>query len=140
MPYLSAKLRQQVAERAQNCCEYCQTAQQISGAQMHMEHILPQAKGGKATLDNLCLACAWCNSFKGTQTTAVDPQTRAIVPLFNPRQDGWAQHFAWSAAGTHLLGLTAVGRATIAALQMNNEFIVPARRQWVSAGWHPPQR
>jgi hypothetical protein len=25
-------------------------------------------------------------------------------------------------------------------LQMNNEFIVPARRQWVSAGWHPPQR
>jgi hypothetical protein len=22
---------------------------------------------------------------------------------------------------------------------MNNEFIVPARRHWVEAGWHPPQ-
>lgn len=140
MPYLSSKLRQQVADRAQNCCEYCQTAQKISGAQMHIEHIVPHAKGGSSTADNLCLACAWCNSFKGAKTAAPDPHTEAIVPLFNPRRDDWHEHFGWNETGMLLVGLTATGRATIIALQMNNEFIIPARRQWVSAGWHPPQR
>ena len=38
-----------------------------------------------------------------------------------------------------IVGLTAIGRATVEALKMNNEFIVPARRHWVEAGWHPPQ-
>jgi len=37
-----------------------------------------------------------------------------------------------------VVGLTAIGRATIVALKMNNEVIVDARRRWVSAGWHPP--
>ena len=36
------------------------------------------------------------------------------------------------------MGLTAVGRATIVALNMNNAVIVYARRRWVSVGWHPP--
>jgi hypothetical protein len=37
----------------------------------------------------------------------------------------------------HILGLTAVGRATILALNMNNTVIEDARRRWVSVGWHP---
>ena len=39
----------------------------------------------------------------------------------------------------YIIGLTAIGRATVETLKMNNEFIVPARRHWVEAGWHPPQ-
>jgi hypothetical protein len=34
--------------------------------------------------------------------------------------------------------LTAIGRATIIALNTNNEVIVDARRRWVGVGWHPP--
>jgi hypothetical protein len=37
-----------------------------------------------------------------------------------------------------LMGLTAIGRATIIALNIHNEVIVDARRRWVSVGWHPP--
>ncbi len=37
---------------------------------MHVEHIWPRSRGGALTLDNLCFACAWCNSYKGTQTHA----------------------------------------------------------------------
>jgi hypothetical protein len=48
-----------------------------------------------------------------------------------------AAHFAWDTSGTRLIGLSAVGRATIIALNMNNEVIVDARRRWVSVGWHP---
>jgi hypothetical protein len=64
--------------------------------------------------------------------------TGEIVPLFNPRQQRWSEHFAWSADGTQITGLTIIGRATVVALQMNNATIIPARRRWAAAGWHPP--
>jgi hypothetical protein len=45
-------------ERAQGCCEYCQTSEANIGQAMHVEHIDP-ASGD--ILDNLCLSCANCN-------------------------------------------------------------------------------
>lgn len=89
--------------------------------------------------ENFCLSCAWCNSFKGSQTHAVDPFSKKMVSLFNPITDAWHEHFVWKTDGTEIVGLTAKGRATIIALKMNNEFIVPARRLWVMSGWHPPK-
>jgi hypothetical protein len=68
-----------------------------------------------------------------------DPVTDEQVPLFNPRQQAWHEHFTWSDDGTHIVGLTACGRVTVVALQLNNEYLVNARRRWVMAGWHPPQ-
>jgi hypothetical protein len=61
------------------------------------------------------------------------------VPLFNPRTQTWALHFAWSADGTEIIGLTATGRATVVALRLNNDEIVGARSLWVQVGWHPPE-
>ncbi|HEY3227585.1 MAG TPA: hypothetical protein VGJ87_00105 [Roseiflexaceae bacterium] len=61
------------------------------------------------------------------------------MPLFNPRAQRWDEHFAWSDDGTQILGLTAIGRATIVALQLNRPLLVSARRRWVLVGWHPPQ-
>jgi hypothetical protein len=130
--------RDQIAFAAQYRCEYCQTAQDISGAQMHIEHIIPLSRVGSADAGNLCLACAWCNSYKWAHTHGVDPETRAEVRLFNPRTQHWSDHFRWSEDGAYIIGLTAIGRATVDTLKMNNAFIVPARRHWVEAGWHPP--
>ena len=131
--------RDQIASAAQYRCEYCQTAQEISGAQMHIEHIIPLSRGGNSDTSNLCLACAWCNSYKWTQVHGFDLETGTEVPLFNPRTQQWQDHFRWSENGVYIIGLTAIGRATVDALKMNNTFIVPARRHWVEAGWHPPQ-
>ena len=61
------------------------------------------------------------------------------VPLFNPRKQIWAEHFAWSEDGTKIIGLTACGRATVVVLQLNNLIAVMVRREWVTAGWHPPK-
>jgi hypothetical protein len=106
---------------------------------MTLDHIIPEAQGGPTTFDNLCFACRRCNEFKGSTTTARDPLTDEVVPLFHPRSQTWSDHFGWDASGTHLIGLTPIGRATVVALNMNNEVIVDARRRWVSVGWHPPE-
>ncbi len=59
--------------------------------------------------------------------------------LFNPREQSWDEHFAWTDSGARIVGKTAVGRATVKALRLNRELLVRARRAWVKAGWHPPE-
>lgn len=46
----------------------------------------------------------------------------------------------WSQDGTQIEGITAAGRATVRALQLNHVISVMVRRSWVAAGWHPPSR
>src|SRR6266446_10042672 len=75
MESLSRATRNKIASAAHFRCEYCQTAQEISGAQMHVEHIIPLVRGGRSDESNLCLACAWCNSYKWAQTHGVDSET-----------------------------------------------------------------
>jgi hypothetical protein len=139
MSYIPTDLRSRIAETARHRCGYCLTSQLISGAQMHLDHIIPRAQGGSSAEENLWLACAWCNSYKGSKSFAIDPETGTEVHLFNPRRQVWSEHFRWSNEGTSIIGTTATGRATVEALRLNNEYIVPARRQWILAGWHPPQ-
>ena len=106
---------------------------------LQIDHILPQAMGGPDDAANLCLACELCNQHKWANTVGTDPQSGVSVPLFHPRQQIWAEHFAWSGDGVHIIGLTASGRATVEVLQLNNTLAVTVRRNWVRAGWHPPQ-
>jgi hypothetical protein len=103
------------------------------------DHIVPLAKGGANHEDNLCLACEFCNQHKWAKTEVIDPQSGRRVDLFNPRHDRWEEHFSWSEDGTQIRGLTACGRATVFALQLNNTLAVTVRRNWVIAGWHPPK-
>lgn len=124
-----------VHERANDCCEYCQTCERVTGQPMHVEHIDPQ--GGDHT-DNLCLACAACNLIKAKATTGIDPETGETTALFNPRKQRWEEHFAWVKDGEIVLGLTSTGRATTSRLRMNRDHAVVARRVWIKAGAHPP--
>ena len=61
------------------------------------------------------------------------------MQLFNPRTQKWNRHFIWSEDGTHIVGRTACGRATVLALQLNNTCALMVRREWIRAGWHPPK-
>ncbi len=69
---------------------------------------------------------------------ARDPVSARDVPLFHPQRDIWAEHFAWAEDATEIVGLTAVGRATVAALRMNRPQLVRVRRMWGIMGEHPP--
>jgi hypothetical protein len=136
--FISKAVRERVASKARYRCGYCQTQQAVIGMPLHIEHIIPQAAGGSSEVDNLWLACPLCNSYKGTQTHAMDPVNDERVPLFNPRAQEWPAHFRWSDDGTEIIGLTPIGRVTIVALKLNRAPLIRARRRWVGAGWHPP--
>jgi hypothetical protein len=131
-----AEIVRRVHQRANLLCEYCQTSQRVTGQAMQVDHIDPD---GDDTLDNLCLACGNCNLSKARATSAPDPQTGAVVQLFNPRTQIWAEHFEWTPDGTRLNGLTPTGRATIERLKINQDRVVDARVLWVFAGVHPPK-
>jgi hypothetical protein len=131
-------LGRRVRQRARHRCGYCLCSETLLGMPMEFDHLIPQAAGGTNREENLWLACRRCNAFKGTQTQARDPQSGERVALFNPRRQLWIDHFTWSEDGTEIIGKTPCGRATVAALRMNNAEIMVARRSWVSVGWWPP--
>ena len=133
-----ALLRRLVLERDRYRCVYCQTTEENSGQPLQIDHVVPVAKGGMTTLDNLCSCCGSCNQHKYARVQAPDPLTSNLTDLFHPRQQKWHEHFDWDESNTVIVGLTPVGRATIGALAMNNDTVVRARRRWVEAGWHPP--
>ena len=129
--------RRGVRNRAHDCCEYCKSQARFATETFAIEHIVPRHHGGSTELDNLAFACFGCNSHKYTKTHAIDPQTNQEVPLFHPRQQSWSDHFSWSQDYTLIVGLTGVGRATIALLQMNRPELVNLRRVLHLANEHP---
>lgn len=72
-PHIAKRLRQKIVAQAGYRCGYCQTAQSFTAMPLHLEHIVPLAKDGSSTEDNLWLACPLCNGHKGTQTNVTDP-------------------------------------------------------------------
>jgi 5-methylcytosine-specific restriction endonuclease McrA len=87
---------------------------------LEIEHPGLRALGGSDEESNLWLSCSLCNRYKGAQVEATDPLARDPLPLYDPRTNNWHEHFSWSADGAKIVGLTPVGRASVAALKLNN--------------------
>ena len=83
----------QVALRAVHRCEYCHAPEAVFNFPMEVEHIVPVSRGGDDSTENWALACRACNLYKATHVNGRDPETRAVVRLFHPRQDRWRDHF-----------------------------------------------
>ena len=140
MSYIPDATRETVRREAGDRCGYCLAHQDYVLGRLEIEHIIPTALGGSDDESNLWLACRLCNLHKGVQTHAGDPQTGSSVRLFNPRTQTWSEHFIWGTDSAYILGLTPCGRATVEALQLNDQLAVRVRSHWVKAGWHPPYR
>jgi hypothetical protein len=93
--------------------------QSLQGATFHIEHVVPSSAGGSDSVDNLALSCPSCNLGKSNRVQVPDPETEQPVPLFNPRTDRWSDHFTWD-EDWRIVPLTLVGRATVAALNLNH--------------------
>jgi hypothetical protein len=136
--YIGAALRREVIERANSCCEYCLSSTTDRAIDFAIDHIIAEKHGGPTQSDNLCLSCYWCNSYKGSDLSSVDwDGDGAIVPLFNPRQQRWDEHFRLS--GARLVPLTATGRVTVFLLQLNATERVKERQLLIELGVYPCQ-
>ncbi len=130
---MDAKTRQLVRRRAGNVCEYCRIPQEATPLiAFHVEHTIARQHGGGDDPNLLCLACDRCNAYKGPNLTSIDPESGDVVPLFNPRQDAWNDHFLF--CGGEVIGLTPTGRATVRLLNMNAHRRVQLREEWLNEG------
>lgn len=138
MAFVSVKIKQQVFARANFLCEYCCSPAEYSAQPFAIEHILPISKGGSDNLENLACACGGCNGHKYNKTEAFDPNSSVLVPIFNPREMIWAEHFIWSSDFRALIGLSDIGRATISILYLNRKEVSNLRKLLIMEGIHPP--
>ncbi len=135
MSTIPSSLRRLVITRAGEHCEYCCLSQAGQEATFHIDHVTPIVVGGETTGDNLALACVSCSLHKSARQKVEDPETGSIVPIFNPRQQVWEEHFCWE--DVRVVGLTATGRGTIDALRMNRAIILSIRAEEQLLGRHP---
>ena len=74
---IPASLRLQVIDRDNGCCRACGIGDRDA---LQADHIVPESKGGKTSLDNLQALCSVCNNRK--QNTVVELSVRQPVEGF----------------------------------------------------------
>lgn len=136
MPAIPVSLRRLVIQRANNRCEYCGISQDGQVATFHVDHIVPAMANGKTISENLALACVSCSLRKGARQQIKDLETGEAISFFNPRQQLWKEHFAWD--GVQVIGLSALGRATVQSLDLNRPTMLAIRSEEALLGRHPP--
>ena len=135
LPSIPPALRHLVFERARQRCEYCLIHQEVSIYSHEVDHVVALKHGGQTQADNLAVACLPCNRSKGSDLTTFDPISNALVPLFNPRQHIWSEHFILEDA--IIVGLTPIGRATVVLLKLNAPTRLLHRRALIVQGQYP---
>jgi hypothetical protein len=129
--------RELVRQRAGQRCEYCRLHEDDDPLfTFHIEHIIARQHGGTDSPSNLALSCHQDNLHKGPNLTGIDPVTKKLTRLFNPRRHKWSRHFRWD--GSILVGRTAIGRTTVAVLGMNLPHRITLRATLIAAGRVPP--
>lgn len=141
---ISEATKQSVRERAEYLCEYCHSLELLSANRFTIDHLVPRSLGGSDDIENLALACRRCNERRYNFVAGIDPETQEIVPIFNPRQQQWAEHFVWTLDGTFIEGSTPIGRTTCIRFDINDirypadDSIRKTRELWTRTGLHPP--
>ena len=127
---MNRALARLVRERAGDRCEYCRIPQFALPLPFQIDHIIPEQHEGDTVLENLALACPYCNRYKGPNIAGRDPESGDLVRLFDPRRDRWNDHFDFESA--RIIGKTAIGRATVQVLAMNAQEALRFRAQLIS--------
>ena len=86
-----------------------------------------------------CRGCTTETVSHSLITTGEDDVLGLEVPLFNPRQDVWSEHFEWQDNFQVIVGITSTGRATVNRLELNRAGLLNLRKIMVACGVHPPK-
>lgn len=133
--YISDTLRTKVMERANHCCEYCRLPLRYSFFRFQVDHIVSIKHGGQTVLENLALACGFCNTNKGSDLGTFLDTPKRLIPFFNPRDDDWREHFEFD--GPVIVAITDAGAATIKIFGFNRVERIMERQILIDAGLYP---
>ena len=137
MSKISTEIRSLVAVRAHYVCEYCLIAEADAFFRFQIEHIISRKHGGSSELENLALACVFCNRYKGSDIATLIPGTTELIPFYNPRTMRWREHF--SLEEVRIEPLTDIGEATIRILQINQADQIAERQLLYNRGRYPSE-
>ncbi len=70
--------RQNIFNRDKNRCAYC--LKHITSKKGTLDHVIPRAKGGKSTWENLVACCLDCNKRKGDKLLAELTDMKLLTP------------------------------------------------------------
>jgi hypothetical protein len=132
---VAKSIKEKVAKRANNCCEYCLLSERVSFYKFHIEHIRSLKHGGTSNLDNLAYGCPDCNAFKGSDIATFIENTDLLTPFFNPRKDIWEEHFEIQNGAIY--GKTLIGQATVKIFKFNEIERLIFRQQLISFDLYP---
>ena len=132
--WISAELRQTIADRANHLCEYCLIAEADSFYGCQVDHIISLKHGGSSDVDNLAFACALCNRAKGSDVGSI-AKPGDFTRFFNPRTDRWLDHFRLEGATIH--PLTPIGEVMVRIFGFNDSARLHEREEMIRFGTYP---
>lgn len=119
---VSTDMRQQIRERADFACEYCDVTETDAGGELTVDHFQPQSKGGEDSLENLIYCCIKCNQYKADYWN----DDLSAPSVWNPRTETFETHFVLLIDG-NLYPLTDKALFTIRLLRLNRPQLVERR-------------
>jgi len=135
--WISAELRQTIANRASLLCEYCLITEADTFYGCEVDHIISLKHGGSSESDNLAYACALCNRAKGSDIGSISASGE-FTRFFNARTDRWDEHFRLEQAT--IRPLTIVGEVTARILGFNDSARLHEREEMIRFGKYPSER
>ena len=79
--------RLNIYARDANTCQYC--ARQLPRADLNLDHVIPRARGGRTTWENVVCCCISCNLKKGAKL----PYEAGMKLLRQPVRPKWTPSF-----------------------------------------------
>ena len=132
--WISAELRQTIADRANLLCEYCLIAEADTFYGCEVDHIISLKHGGSSEPNNLAYACALCNRAKESDVGSISASGE-FTRFFNPRTDAWCEHFRLE--GASIQPLTTIGEVTARILGFNDSARLHEREEMIRFGKYP---
>jgi HNH endonuclease len=133
--FISDKIKERVAQRAEFCCEYCLLSEKVSFYTFHIDHIRSIKHGGSSLIQNLAYCCPDCNHFKGSDVGSFIDNGDSLIRFFDPRKDKWHDHFEMN--NGEILGKTPIGTVTERIFKFNDLDRLIFRRQLISISRYP---
>ena len=134
--WISAELRQTIANRAKLLCEYCLIVESDTFYGCEVDHIINLKHGGSSEPENLAYACALCNRAKGSDV-GFSFYVWRIHAVFQSAHRPMGRTL--SSEGASLQPLTTIGEVTARILGFNDSARLHEREEMIRFGKYPSE-